>query len=43
MEYIDEVIKPEMLPIDRDYAISLVESFLIHKVLELANEVDMED
>jgi len=42
-QYIDETIKPEMLPIDRDYAISLVDAFLIHKVLELANHVDMQD
>lgn len=38
--YIEEVIKPDMLPIDRDYALSLVEAFLIHKVLELATTVD---
>jgi len=42
-QYIDETIKPEMLPIDRDYAISLVDAFLIHKVLELATYVDMQD
>lgn len=42
-QYIDETIKPEMLPISRDYALSLVDAFLIHKVLELATQVDMED
>lgn len=41
-QYIEEVIKPDMLPIDRDYALSLVEAFLIHKVIELATEVDEE-
>ncbi|TDO83572.1 hypothetical protein EV143_1016 [Flavobacterium chryseum] len=41
-QYIEEVIKPDMLPIDRDYALSLVEAFLIHKVIELATEVDKE-
>lgn len=39
-QYIEEVIKPDMLPIDRDYALSLVEAFLIHKVIELAAEAD---
>jgi len=41
-QYIEEVIKTDMLPIDRDYALSLVEAFLIHKVIELATEVDEE-
>ncbi|MTD67655.1 hypothetical protein [Flavobacterium sp. LC2016-13] len=39
-QYVEEVIRPDMLPIDRDYALSLVEAFLIHKVIEIANEVD---
>lgn len=39
-EYIDEVFKPDMLPIDRDYALSLVETFLIHHVISLATEAD---
>lgn len=38
--YIDDVIKPDMLPIDRDYALSLVEAFLIHHVIDLANEAE---
>ncbi|MNY13477.1 hypothetical protein D3C86_1466100 [compost metagenome] len=41
-QYIEEVIKADMLPIDRDYALSLVEAFLIHKVIELATKVDEE-
>lgn len=29
-QYIQEVLKPDILPIDRDYALSLVEAFLIN-------------
>lgn len=39
-EYIAEVFKPDMLPIDRDYALSLVETFLIHHVIGLATEAE---
>ncbi|MFC7526961.1 hypothetical protein ACFQRK_23595 [Parapedobacter sp. GCM10030251] len=39
-QYIDEVIKPDMLPIDRDYALSLIEAFLVHHVINLATEAD---
>lgn len=39
-QYIDEVIKPDMLPIDRDYALSLVDAFLVHRVIGLATEAD---
>lgn len=42
-QYIEEVLKPDMLPIDRDYALSLLEAFLIHKVIELATTVDEEN
>lgn len=42
-EYIDQVIKIDMLPIDRDYAISLVEAFLVHHVIGLATEADQKD
>lgn len=38
--YIDNVIMPDMLPIDQDYALSLIEAFLIHHVIDLANEAD---
>jgi len=39
--YIDEVLlKPNMLPIDRDYALSLIDAFLVHHVIELAVETD---
>lgn len=39
-QYIDEVLKPDMLPLDRDYALSLIEAFLIHNVIDLATEAD---
>lgn len=39
--YIDEILlKQEMLPIDRDYALSLIDAFLVHHVIELAVETD---
>ncbi|MDQ6530534.1 hypothetical protein [Flavobacterium sp. LHD-85] len=39
--YIDEILlKPEMLPIDHDYALSLIDAFLVHHVIELAVETD---
>ncbi|MGN6640762.1 MAG: hypothetical protein ACTHJ8_17755 [Mucilaginibacter sp.] len=40
-KYIDELLlKPDMLPIDRDYALSLIDAFLVHHVIELAVETD---
>lgn len=39
--YIDEeLLKPEMLPIDRDYALSLVDAFLVGYVIQLAAKAD---
>ncbi|WP_202409462.1 hypothetical protein [Hufsiella arboris] len=39
--YIDKVLlKDGMLPIDRDYALSLIDAVLVHHVLELAVEAD---
>lgn len=39
--YIDEILlKPEMLPINRDYGLSLIDAFLVHHVIELAVETD---
>lgn len=35
-QYVDEVIRPDMLPIDRDYALSMTEAFLVHHVIGLA-------
>jgi len=40
-DYIDDILlKPEMMPIDRDYALSLIDAFLVHHVIELAVETD---
>ena len=39
-KYIYEVLRPEMLPIDRDYALSLIETFLVHHVIGLATETE---
>jgi len=40
-EYIDKLLlKPDMLPIDRDYALSLIDAYLVHHVIELAVETD---
>lgn len=39
--YIDEVLlQHDMLPIDRDYALSLIDAFLVQHVIELAVETD---
>lgn len=39
--YIDEVLfQHDMLPIDRDYALSLIDAFLVHHVIKLAVETD---
>jgi hypothetical protein len=39
-QYIYETLKEDMLPIDRNYALSLVEAFLIHHVIKLATKTD---
>lgn len=41
-QYIKEVLKQDMLPIDRDDVLSLIEAFLIHKVIDLATESDFQ-
>ncbi|MBZ4036755.1 hypothetical protein K6T82_18435 [Flavobacterium sp. 17A] len=41
-QYLEEVLKPDMLPIDRDYALSLIEAFVVHKVIDLATLADDE-
>lgn len=39
--YIDNILLQEnMLPIDRDYALSLIDAFLVHYVLELVSQTD---
>lgn len=42
-QYIEDVLKPDMLPIDRDYALSLIEAFVVHRVIDLASEADTQD
>lgn len=38
-KYIDEsLLRPDMLPIDHDYALSLIDAFLVHRVIELDDE-----
>ncbi len=40
-KYIDEeLLRPDMLPIDRDYALSLIGAFLVHHVMYLDDESD---
>lgn len=36
----DELLKPDMLPIDLDYALSLVDAFLVGYVIQLAAQAD---
>jgi hypothetical protein len=39
--YVDQKwLDASMLPIDRDYALSLIEAFLVHHVIGLATEAD---
>lgn len=40
-EYVDKHhLSPDMLPIDSEYALSLIEAFMLHHVIELANVAD---
>jgi hypothetical protein len=38
--YVDNLLRVDMLPICRDYALSLIEPFMIHIVANLASEAD---
>lgn len=38
--YVDAMLTQDMLPIDKDYALSLVDAFLVHHVVGLAVEAD---
>ncbi|MCP2025742.1 hypothetical protein L1276_000882 [Flavobacterium sp. HSC-32F16] len=40
--YIDEVLQQHMLPIDKDYALSLIDAFLVQHVVQLAVETDQQ-
>jgi hypothetical protein len=39
-KYIEVVLKPDMLPIDRDYSLSLIEAFLVHHFIDISTEAD---
>jgi hypothetical protein len=39
-EYVDNLLREDMLPICRDYALSLIEPFMIHIVANLSSEAD---
>jgi hypothetical protein len=40
-DYVDHhLLTPNMLPIDRDYALSLIDAFLLHYVIGLAVDAD---
>ena len=40
-DYVDNHhLRDDMLPIDSEYALSLIEAFLVHHVIDLATEAD---
>ena len=39
-DYVDNMLTKDMLPISRDYALSLIDAFLVHHVLGLATQAD---
>lgn len=39
-DYVDNLLQPDMLPIDREYALSLIDAFLVGHVVSLAGEAD---
>ena len=39
-EYVDELLTEDMLPISQDYALSLIDAFLVHHVIGLAVQAD---
>jgi hypothetical protein len=39
-DYVDSFLQDDMLPIDRDYALSLIDAFLVHHVIGLAVDAD---
>jgi hypothetical protein len=38
--YVDDLLTESMLPIDRGYALSLIDAFLVHHVVDLAVRAD---
>jgi hypothetical protein len=39
-DYVDTMLTPDMLPINKGHALSLVEDFLVHHVIDLATQAD---
>lgn len=39
-EYVDGMLAEDMLPISRDYALSMIDAFLVHHVIALATQAD---
>lgn len=39
-DYVDNMLTDDMLPISKDYALSLIDAFLVHHVLGIASEAD---
>jgi hypothetical protein len=39
-DFVDNLLTKDMLPISREYALSLIDSFLVHHVLGLAAQAD---
>lgn len=39
-DYVDNMLAQDMMPISKDYALSLVDAFLVHHVIGLATEAD---
>lgn len=39
-DYIDTLLTEDMLPISKDYALSLIDAFLVHHVIDLADQAD---
>lgn len=39
-DYVDNLLTEDMLPISKDYALSLIDAFLVHHVLGLAGQAD---
>lgn len=39
-DYVDHFLTEDMLPINRDYAMSLIDAFMVHHVLGLATQAD---
>lgn len=39
-DYVDTMLTPDMLPINKGYALSLIDAFLVHHVIDLATQAD---